>query len=61
LSDDAKLTVDFQVLLFGCFLKRKNFSIFLPQVTNSKNSFEFIAFCGGAVSTQDEFLCDFEL
>jgi len=37
-------------------------------VTNSKNSFESIAFCGGAVSTQDGavstqdvFLCEFEL
>jgi len=30
-------------------------------VANSKNSFELIAFCGGAVSTQDVFLCEFKL
>jgi len=30
-------------------------------VTNSKDSFELIAFCGGAVSTQDVFLCEFKL
>jgi len=30
-------------------------------MTNSKNSFELIAFCEGAVSTQDVFLCEFEL
>jgi len=30
-------------------------------VTNSKNSSQLIAFCGCAVSTQDVFLCEFEL
>jgi len=30
-------------------------------VTNSKISFELIAFCGCVVSTQDVFLCEFEL
>jgi len=30
-------------------------------VANSKNNFELIAFGEGAVSTQDVFLCEFEL
>jgi len=30
-------------------------------VTNSKNSFELIGFCGCVVSSQDVFLCEFEL
>jgi len=30
-------------------------------MTNSKNSFELTAFCGGVVSGQDVFLCEFEL
>jgi len=30
-------------------------------VTNSRNRFELIAFCGGAVNIQDVFLCEFEL
>jgi len=30
-------------------------------VTNSRNSFELIAFCGGAGSTQDVLFCEFEL
>jgi len=57
LSDDAKVTVDFSGTFIWAFLKKKNFGIFLSQVTNSKISFELIAFCGGAVSTQNVFLC----
>jgi len=30
-------------------------------MTNPKNSSELIAFCVGIVSTQDVFLCDFNL
>ena len=60
LSDDAKVTVDKHFYL-GVFEKDKNFGIFLSYVTNCKNSLELIAFCGGVVSTQDVFLCEFEL
>jgi len=59
LSDNAKVTADFS----GTFIYRKclkTYSIFL-SVTNSKNSFELTAFCGGAVSAQDVFLCEFVL
>jgi len=30
-------------------------------VKTSKSSYELIALCGGKVSTQDAFLCEFEL